>query len=289
MSESALARPPDDVAGTVVAAIRERSRVAPVVAVVLGSGLGETVRIAGELGRGREDMELSYADLPGLPVPSVPGHDGKLWLGDLAGRRAVLFQGRIHSYEAGMPLASITSQVAAGLGARTVVLTAAVGAVDPSLPAGALVVVRDQINLMNADPLLGWRMPDGSPAFLDLVDVYDDTLSRKALAAARTHVSGAEGGVPEGLVTEGTYAAVSGPSFETPAEAEFLRHVGARVVGMSMVPEAVVARALGLRVVGLSFVTNRSGTSFSHEDVLMAAKGASEIIAHVIVALMDET
>jgi purine-nucleoside phosphorylase len=140
------------------------------------------------------------------------------------------------------------------------------------------VVLRDHLNLMGRNPLAGWRYPDGSPAFVDLSDVYDRQLSEAALALLR----GA--GTP---TAEGIYAAMAGPSYETPAETEMLRRLGATVVGMSTVPEAVVARALGMRVLGLSFVTNAAGASVSHEEVLLASKTAAEAIGRIVAELVD--
>jgi len=272
--------PGDGLPEPIVGAIRTVTDLEPVVGVVLGSGLGETVRIAMELTGAGAGAEVAYADLPGFPPPSVPGHAGKLWIGEMRGRAVAIFQGRIHYYEGcGMPLASITSRVAAGLGARSMMLTTAVGALDRSLSGGTLVVVRDHVNLMGINPLIGWRMPDGSPAFIDVHDVYDDELSVAALA------SGNSAGIAP--VTEGVYAAVSGPSFETPAETEAMRGAGATVVGMSMVPEAVAARALGMRVLGLSFVTNEAGASVSHDGVLAASEKAASVVGRVLADLVE--
>jgi purine-nucleoside phosphorylase len=209
----------------------------------------------------------------------VPGHAGTLWLGTIAGRAFAFFRGRIHFYEGHpMPLASITSRVSHALGARTMVLSAAVGGLDPSLPAASMVVVRDHLNLMGTNPLAGWRYPDGSPAFVDVSQVYDAALSEAALATLRDHGTS---------VTEGVYAAMAGPAYETPAETEMLRRMGATVVGMSTVPEAVAARALGMRVLGLSFVTNAAGGAVSHEEVLLASKTAAEAIGLVVAGLAD--
>jgi purine-nucleoside phosphorylase len=158
------------------------------------------------------------------------------------------------------------------------VLSAAVGGLDPSLAGGSMVVVRDHISLMGTNPLAGWRFPDGSPAFVDVSAVYDAKLSDAALAILRDH------GIS---VTEGVYAAMAGPSYETPAETEMLRRMGATVVGMSTVPEAVAARALGMRVLGLSFVTNAAGGAVSHEEVLLASKTAAEAIGLVVGGLAD--
>jgi inosine/guanosine/xanthosine phosphorylase family protein len=274
--------PGDGVAEGIVAAIRAVTDVEPVAGIVLGSGLGEAIRVAKEAAGASEGTEFSFTDLPGLPTPSVPGHAGRLWIGDLGGRPVAIFQGRIHLYEGhGMPLASITSRVASGLGAGAMVLTTAVGAIDVALRGGSLAVIRDHINVMGTNPLLGWRMPDGSPAFVGVGDVYDRDLATAALAAARARASDPSG------VTEGVYAAVSGPAYETPAETEFLRRAGATVVGMSMVPEAVAARALDMRVLGMSFVTNAAGASVSHEEVLEASSLAAGTIGLVLADLIE--
>ncbi len=274
--------PGDGVADGIVAAIRARTDLEPAAGIVLGSGLGEAIRVAKEHAGASGGVEMAYPELPGLPPPSVQGHAGRLWMGELAGRPVAIFQGRIHYYEGhGMPLASITAQVSAGLGAGAMVLTTAVGAIDAGLRAGSVAVIRDHINMMGANPLTGWRMPDGSPAFVGAGDVYDDDLARRALAAARGYAA------DPSSITEGVYAAVSGPAYETPAETEFLRRAGGTVVGMSMVPEAVAARALAMRVLGLSFVTNAAGASVSHEEVLQASAAAAGTIGRVLADMVE--
>lgn len=142
-------------------------------------------------------------------------------------------------------------------------------------------MLRDQINLMGVNPLIGWRMPDGSPAFVDVSEVYEAGLAQAALASARSHAG-------EALVREGVYVALSGPSYETPAETRMLHSLGATVVGMSTVPEAVAARALGMRVMGLAFATNAAGVPVSHEEVLQASKVASETIGRVLLDLVEK-
>jgi purine-nucleoside phosphorylase len=272
-------RAPIDAVDGIVAEIRRRTELTPSVGLVLGSGLGETIRVAKDVAGADAGVEFGYAELPGFPPPTAVGHAGKLWIGELGGAALAAFQGRIHFYEGhGMALASITSQVAAALGARTIVLTTAVGAIDPSLPAGAIVVVRDHLNLMGTNPLQGWWTADGSPAFVDLAGLYDEELSTAAQDAAVRAGSSA---------IEGIYAAVAGPSYETPAETAFMRAAGATVVGMSMVPEAVAARALGMRVLGLSFVTNEAGATVSHEDVLEASRTAADALGRIVAALVD--
>jgi purine-nucleoside phosphorylase len=279
VSEQHVPSPGDGVPEGIVQAIRERTDIRPVAGVVLGSGLGDAITVAWERAGSGEPLEIAYAELPGFPPPTVPGHAGKLWLGTIGTRPVAIFQGRIHFYEGhSMPLASMTARVAHALGARTMVLSAAVGGLDSSLEAGSMVVVRDHLNLMGTNALAGWRYPDGSPAFVDVSGIYDPELSDAALAILH------ETGTP---AADGVYAAVAGPSYETPAETEMLRRIGATVVGMSTVPEAVAARALGMRVLGLSFVTNTAGGAVSHEEVLLASKTAAEAIGRVVAELAD--
>ena len=279
MTEQHVPSPGDGVEEGIVRAIREHADIRPVAGVVLGSGLGDAITVAWERAGSGEPLEIPYGDLPGFPAPTVPGHAGTLWLGTIGGRSLAIFRGRIHFYEGHpMPLASITTRVSHALGARTMVLSAAVGGLDASMAAGSMVVVRDHLNLMGTNPLAGWRYPDGSPAFVDVSGVYDAELSDAALRILRDHGTAA---------SEGVYAAMAGPSYETPAETEMLRRLGATVVGMSTVPEAVAARALGMRVLGLSFVTNAAGGAVSHEDVLLASKTAAEEIGRVVAELVD--
>jgi purine-nucleoside phosphorylase len=284
-----LPSPGDDVVERVVDAIRERSGTQPAAALVLGSGLGAVVEVAGRLAGSRPEAEIPYADLPGFPRPTVLGHAGRLWIGEIGPVPFAVFQGRVHYYEGHpMRLASITSRVAAAIGARSIVLTAATGGVDPDLEPGSLVVVRDHLNMMGENPLRGWRLPDGSPPFLDLSSVYDPDLSAAAFeAAGRVARDAARNGEPIVPVREGVYAALSGPTYETPAETELVRRAGGTVVGMSMVPEAVVARALGLRVLGLSFVTNVAGAAVSHQEVLAASDRAAGVIGRTLAAILD--
>jgi purine-nucleoside phosphorylase len=279
VTEQQFPSPRDGVEEGIVRAIRERTDLRPVAGVVLGSGLGDAIAVAWERAGSGEPLDIPYGELPGFPPPTVPGHAGRLWLGKIGDRPIAIFQGRIHFYEGHpMPLASITTRVSHALGARTMVLSAAVGGLDPSLAGGSMVVVRDHLNLMGTNPLVGWRYPDGSPAFVDVSGVYDAELSAAALGILHEHGT---------AVTEGVYAAVAGPAYETPAETEMLRRSGATVVGMSTVPEAVAARALGMRVLGLSFVTNAAGGAVSHEEVLLASKTAAEAIGRVVAGLAD--
>jgi purine-nucleoside phosphorylase len=285
MSEARmLPSPGDGVPERIADAIREWTALEPVVGVVLGSGLSDAVETVRSAADG-EQVAIPYTDLPAFPPPTVAGHAGRLWIGSVGDRALAIFQGRVHFYEGhGMAMASITSRLSAELGARAMVLTAAAGALDPQIEAGTLVVLRDHLNLMGVNPLNGWRFPDGSPAFVDVSQVYDPELADLALTSARADLVGS---AREGRVRDGVYAALPGPSYETPAETRMLRQLGATVVGMSTVPEAVAARALGMRVLGLAFATNAAGVEVSHEEVLTASKAAAGTIGQVILELVN--
>ncbi len=257
-----LPGPGDTFAEEGVALIRVRSSVSPEVALVLGSGLGEAV--AGDM---TPEGEFSYQSLPGFPLSSVAGHAGRLIMGHLYGIAAALFLGRVHFYEGhGIAAATLIPRLAAGLGATTIVLTNAAGGLVHELKRGRLMLIEDHLNFLGVNPLMGWRFPTGQPAFVGLAATYDRDLLALAEQAARD----------EGIdLAKGVYAALPGPTYETPAETRFLAKAGAHAVGMSTVPEAVAAVALGLRVLGISCITNVAGTEGTHESVLGAAKEAS--------------
>ena len=264
----ALPSPGDRLAEEAAGVVRERTLLVPEVGVILGSGLGGAV----------ESLEyaetFAFADVPGFPPPSAPGHAGRLALGVLEGVPLVAFSGRIHYYEGNeLSVCALPVRLARVLGARTLVITAAVGGIDRDLRPGSIVVGTDQINLMGANPLRGWRNADGSPPFVDLSAVYDPGLT--ALGAERA----AALGVP---VERGVYVAMPGPSYETPAEIEMLRRAGGTVVGMSVVPESIAARALGMRVLGLFGVTNLAGEPSTHDEVLATADGAARAMGRLL-------
>jgi purine-nucleoside phosphorylase len=236
------------------------------VAAVLGSGLGEAAN--GSPVRAR----IAYDVVPGLGSCAVPGHAGCLLRASIAGREAVLFQGRRHLYEGITPAeAAFPARLAAALGARLLVLCSAVGGIGPAARVGSWVLVEDHLNLMGRNPLEGVGTPTG-PAFVDLTQTYrvdlHDALSER--------LSGR--GVP---LSRGILAAFPGPSYETPAEVRMARTLGADVVGMSTVPEAVWARFLGLDVLALGHVVNPAAGLgdgvLCHEDVVRrSASGARQ-------------
>jgi purine-nucleoside phosphorylase len=266
--------PGDELAERAVEAIRGATDTVPRAAVILGSGLGTAVE-------GIEvEVERSYADLPGFPEPTVPGHAGRLILGTLAEVPVAAFLGRIHYYEGrDMALVTLPTRVAAGLGAEVVIATAAVGGLDPALPGGSLFVGEDHLSFLGQNPLRGWRHDDGRPPFVNPAEAYDRDLAEVALKAA------ADLGLP---ASRGVYAASAGPTYETPAEIEYLRRAGATVVGMSVVPEVSAAAALGLRFVGLYCVTNTAGPGTTHVEVEEVAAAFADKLAGVLERVLAE-
>jgi len=215
----------------------------------------------------RPDGEFSFEALPGFPAPSVPGQAGRLLIGDLYGMPAAVFLGRVHYYEGhGIEATTLIPRLSAALGADSIVLTNAAGGLDRSKKRGQLMLIEDHLNFLGVNPLFGWRFPGGGPAFVDVSTVYDPVLLELAEEVARQ----------EGVdVVRGVYAAMPGPTYETPAETAFLARAGADAVGMSTVPESVAAVALGMSVLGISCITNVAGTTSTHEDVLATAKEAT--------------
>jgi len=238
--------------------LESRTAARPRVAVVLGSGLGA---FAMELA---DRTEISYAEIPGWPTSTAIGHAGKLVLGKLGALDAAAMAGRVHLYEGYTP-AQVTFgvRVLGSLGVRSLVLTNAAGGINLSLERGGLVVISDHINLQGSNPLVGPNDNLLGPRFPDMSEAYSREL--RALA----HEVGSELGI---RLDEGVYAAMLGPSYETPAEIRFLRTIGADVVGMSTVPEVIVANHMGMRVLGISCVTNMAAgilpQKIDHAEVL---------------------
>ena len=229
---------------------------APRVLLTLGSGLGE---LADEVA---DPLILDFAEI-GLPPPTVPGHAGRLVVGDLHGVCVAVQQGRLHLYE-GIPVADVAACVraAASIGVETFIATNAAGGLGDAMAPGDIMVIADHINLTGHSPLIRGGEP---PQFVDLTEAYDPLVRRIALDAA------AAASIP---ASEGVYAGLVGPAYETPAEINMLRTLGADAVGMSTVVEVIAARALGMRVAGFSLITNvhrRGGTPTSHAEVLAAA------------------
>jgi purine-nucleoside phosphorylase len=248
-----------------VDAIRTASNNQPRLAIVLGSGFG------GVLEAVDAEAAIPYAAIPGFPATTVQGHAGRLVVGRLGRTPVYLLAGRAHFYEGhDLEVVTFPVRVLAALGVADLLLTNAAGAINPRFHPGDFMLVTDHINLMGANPLRG-PVQGAEPRFVDLSRVYDPGLARRLAAAAR--VAGAR-------LRRGVYLAVSGPSYETPAEVRAFARLGADAVGMSTVPEAIVARACGLRVAGLSCLTNLAAglgrTPISHTEVLTTAAAARE-------------
>jgi purine-nucleoside phosphorylase len=262
----------DDAAADVAAVVGALCRGAsPQVAIILGSGLGGFTRHIASATR------IKFADIPGLPVTTVAGHAGELVHGVIDGYEVVALAGRVHMYEGhradvvGLPV-----RIVHALGARTLFVSNAAGAIRPDLSPGTLMLIRDHVNLSWGNPLIG-PVRRGEQRFPDMSAPYDRALGDRFIAIARA--AGA-------TVDEGVYAAVLGPSYETAAEIRMLARLGADAVGMSTVPEVVVARALGMRVTAVSCITNAAtgttGTRLDHGAVLAMTDRVAPIFERAV-------
>lgn len=267
-------RPSDQPArlAALVAAVRARTSLVPDVGIVLGSGLGG---LADDL---ETPVSIPFAELPGWPAATAPGHAGRLLLGQLGGRPVVMLQGRFHLYEGNDPGLVIQPVLLFhALGARVVVLTNAAGGLDPSFGPGTLMVMRDHINLTGRSPLIGPNADELGERFTDLTDAWSPRLRQ------RLHAAGVAEDVP---LAEGVYIGLTGPTYETPAEVRMLATLGGQAVGMSTVLECIAARWVGLEVCGVSLVTNAgagySGAPLTHAEVLAAGAIAGPRLARVI-------
>ncbi len=253
---------------TAAARLKKVSKLRPTLAIVLGSGFHH---VLSEL---RVDKKIPYAKIPGFPKPTVSGHAGELYFGHLGGTPVMVLSGRAHFYE-GHPMERVTfaTRALAAYGITDLVLTNAAGGVNRKFRAGDFMVLTDHINLMGVNPLRGAAIA-GLPRFVDLTRVYDQKLSGRLFKA---------GQVCKTKLQRGVYLAVSGPSYETPAEIRAYAKLGADAVGMSTVPEAIVARQCGLNVVGISCITNLaagiSGGVLSHAEVLETAERVKTLAA----------
>ena len=264
-----------DAAAATAALIRKQSAETPEVAMVLGSGLGAVAEAV------TRRTSLSYAELPGFPEPTVAGHGGSLVLGRLAGRSVAVMQGRAHYYESGradgMNLALATLKE---LGCRRLILTNAAGSLRQDVGPGRLLLLRDHINFAGVSPLFGLT---GNARFVDLVDAYDPAAREEVLRVAERL------GIP---LAEGVYVWFCGPHFETPAEIAAARILGGDAVGMSTVPEVIVARLLGLKVTAISMITNlaagMSDQPLSHDQTMHHATAAAGDMTRLLTAFLKE-
>lgn len=249
----------------------------PELGIILGSGLGD---FADNL----EGVRIKYQDIPGFETSTVAGHKGQLVFGEVLGKNAVIMQGRYHFYE-GYHISRIVYpiKVMKKLGVKTLIITNAAGSVNKEYKAGDLMVISDHINLMGVNPLIGENDATLGDRFPDMSEVYNHSLADLALA------KGKELGL---TVQKGVYAAMSGPSYETPAEINMLRIMGADAVGMSTVPEALVANYCSMRVLGISCITNSAAgvhpSRLSHAEVVETAAKVKDSFMKLLMAVVEE-
>jgi purine-nucleoside phosphorylase len=259
----------DEAAGALKARAGEA---VPDVAIVLGSGLGEFAS------RLTAATAIPYGDLPFWPASNVIGHEGRLVVGALAGKRVAALAGRVHFYEGhDLGTVSFAARVMGRLGVKVLILTNAAGGINPALTPGTLMVMDDHINLLGSNPLIGPNDDAFGPRFPDMSEVYSKRLRGLADEVARRQ---------QLAIGHGVYVAVHGPSYETPAEIRAFRALGADAVGMSTVPEAIVARHMGVEVLGISCITNAAAgvlpQPLNHDEVMDVARRVRDTFAALL-------
>jgi len=249
----------------------------PEFGIIMGSGLSAVDEIISGAQR------VHYVSIPYFPMPKVAGHRSQVVFGKIGKLQVVVFEGRVHYYE-GNTMAEVTfcTRVIARLGARSLILTNASGAINPDFHRGDLMIISDHINLLGTNPLTGPNEDRWGPRFLDQTEAYDATLRQKLKTAGES--SGVQ-------LCEGVYAALPGPTYETPAEIRYLRTIGADAVGMSTVPEAITAKHMGMRVAGLSMLANLaagiSGKPIDHAEVLATATEMNADLGMLLLRFFD--
>ncbi|RLD45290.1 MAG: purine-nucleoside phosphorylase [Bacteroidetes bacterium] len=257
--------------------IRTKTDFNPQIGIVLGSGLGN-------LGNQIEEIaSISYSDIPNFPVSTVKGHQGRLVFGKLGGKNVVAMQGRFHFYEGySMKDISFPIRVMKELGIKLLILSNAAGGMNPDFKVGDIMIINDHINLFPDNPLMGHNDERLGPRFPDMSEIYDRKLIAKSIEIAEKNNL---------KVHQGVYVGTSGPTFETPAEYKFFRIIGGDTVGMSTVPEAIIARHAGIPVFAASIVTDLGVEGIvenvSHEEVLAAARAAEPKLTLIIKELLE--
>lgn len=258
--------------------IREKINFDPEIGIVLGSGLGD---FADSI---EDKVEIAYKDIPGFPVSTVKGHDGKLIFGKINSKKVCLMKGRIHFYE-GYEMADVVYpiKVLADLGVKTLILTNAAGGVNTDFEPADLMIIRDHINLMGKNPLIGPNDDEIGARFPDMTDLYTPELVDIAENSAKKL------GID---IRKGVYMYFTGPSYETAAEVRMARILGADAVGMSTVPEAIVARHRGLKILGISTITNMStgilDTPLDHTEVVEVGKVVAGKFKELLNEIIEE-
>ena len=258
--------------------INEKVDFKPEIGIVLGTGLGGLVDVIETV------ATVKYEDIPNFPVSTVKGHAGQLMFGYIGGKKVVAMQGRFHFYE-GYKIEDLAIPIRTMklLGVDTVLLSNAAGGMNPNFKVGDVMIITDHINMMSTNPLIGKNDDDFGPRFPDMSAVYDKELINKAETIAKS----------QGLaVQKGVYMAVTGPTFETPAEYKFMHILGADAVGMSTVPEAIVARHANMKCFAISIITDLGVEGIveevSHEEVLKVANAAESKMTGIIKQLLEE-
>ncbi|MBI9033546.1 MAG: purine-nucleoside phosphorylase [Bacteroidales bacterium] len=250
----------------------------PSVGLVLGTGLGN---LADEI---KVDFDIPYQNIPNFPVSTVKGHQGKLIFGTLGGKYVVAMKGRFHFYE-GYSMNQITFpiRVLKFLGIETLILSNAAGGMNPEFQVGDIMIINDHVNLMGTNPLIGLNDERLGPRFPDMSEVYDKALIQSIRKIARHHNI---------VIQSGVYAAVTGPTYETPAEYNYIRSIGADAVGMSTIPEAIVARHMGIPCFAVSIITdlgvNGKIVEITHEEVIEAAVAAEPRVKILVTELIEK-
>lgn len=250
----------------------------PEIGIVLGSGLGD---FADSI---EDKIEIPYTEIPGFPVSTVKGHDGKLIFGKINSKEACVMKGRIHYYE-GYDIKEVVYpiEVLAGLGIKTLILTNAAGGVNTDFEPADLMIINDHINLMGKNPLIGPNDEDLGPRFPDMTDLYNKDLIEVAEKSAKKL------GID---IQEGVYMYFTGPSYETAAEVRMARILGADAVGMSTVPEAIIARHRGLKILGISTITNMStgilDTPLDHTEVVEVGQEVAGKFKELLKEIIEE-
>lgn len=258
--------------------LRDRVGSSPELGIILGSGLGSFADLI------EEKIAIPYQEIPHFPISTVEGHAGQWVFGKVDGRPIVVMQGRFHYYE-GYAMHEVTFpiRVMQGLGVKGLLVTNAAGGINPEFRPGDLILIRDHINMMGDNPLRGANLSRFGPRFPDLSEGYDQEWRQKGLAIMPNY-----GIRPQ----EGVYAAMSGPNYETPAEIRFLRTIGADMVGMSTVPEVLVANHGGMRVLGISCVTNMAAgilpQKLNHAEVMETADRVTNQFVSFVRGLVQE-
>jgi len=257
--------------------LQEKTTKKPRIAIILGSGLGK-------ISQNLEDaLSIPYSDITNFPRSTAPGHKGELMIGSLKGKDTLLMNGRFHYYE-GYTMKEVTFpiRVMQELGIETLIITNAAGTLNPDFEVGVPCIITDHINFFGDNPLIGPNFDDWGPRFPDMTEVYSKSLVQETFKSAKKlNIK----------VYSGVYLGLSGPTFETPAEMAMMRNFGADLVGMSTVPEAIVAKHAGMEILGITAITDKAVPEqlkeVSAEEVLKIAEKTGESIADIIMDLID--